>query len=249
MYEIENEKHFQKIARNMFLRNLSKIKDSYKPKNMFILFDGEGKNFRHTILPTYKSNRKEKPEDLFQVKSEIYHFLDLHNFSFQISKNIEADDLIASYVNQNKGEDIFIFTGDNDLAALVNKNVTLLLDKNKKVKSITIQNFHHFFDVPPSKFSDFKALQGDKSDFIKGIDGLFKSEALHVLLDFHSIEEFLKKGKDHHLYPKISKEKDKILINKTVASLKDDCEVLIDRNKTQLSNIYIPDKISKKIGW
>lgn len=248
-YSITDEEHYRKIARNMFLKSVAKLKNKYKPSSLFIVFDCEGTNFRDELLPTYKSHRKNKPEDIFAVKSEIYHFLHIHNFAFQIAEGAEADDLIASFVYQNPTDKISIFTGDADMGALVSDHVDLLLEKKKKIQRITIHNFHHFFPVPPSKMADFKALQGDRSDFVKGVDGLFQNQVLHLLMEFHSVEEFFEKGQHHHLFDKISKEKEKVLINKQVTVMKNDCDITIDKNHAKIHHIYIPEKLIKSIGW
>lgn len=248
-FGITNDIHFKKIARNMFLKMLSNIKNKFNPSELFIVFDCEGDNFRHSILPSYKSNRKEKPKELVEIKAEVYQFLKLHNFAFQIAEFAEGDDLIASYVHQFPHKEISIFTGDGDMGALVRKNVTLLLEKKKKIQEITTQNFHHFFPIPASKMADFKALQGDKSDFVKGVDGLFRTETLHLLMEYSSIEDFFEKGEIHHLYPKISKDKDKILINKLVTSMKTDYPMIVNDAFANVENIYIPEKIASKVGW
>lgn len=248
-FGISNDIHFKKIARNMFLKLLSSIKNKFNPSELFIVFDCEGDNFRHSILPSYKSNRKEKPKELGGIKAEVYEFLKLHNFAFQVAENVEGDDLIASFVHQYPDRKVSIFTGDGDMGALVSENVTLLLEKKKKIQRVTIENFHHFFDVPPSKMADFKALQGDKSDNVKGVDGLFRSEAFHLLMEYSSIEDFLENGEDHYLFPKISKDKEKILINKKVTSMKKDYPMEINDDFSKVKNIYIPDKIASKVGW
>lgn len=248
-FGISNDIHFKRIARNMFLKLLSSIKNKFNPSEFFIVFDCEGNNFRHAILPSYKSNRKEKPKELAEIKHEVYQFLTLHNFPFQIADNVEGDDLIASFVHQFPKKKISIFTGDGDMGALVRENVTLLLEKKKKIQEITMQNFHHFFPVPPCKMADFKALQGDKSDFVKGVDGLFRSETLHLLMEYHSVEEFFESGNEHYLFSKIAKDKEKILINKQVTSMKKDYPMEINLESIKVKNIHLPDKIANKVGW
>lgn len=249
LYTVNDGEHYIKISRNMFLKSVAKLKNKFKQTSLFIVFDSEGDNFRHELLPNYKSNRKEKPQEILSIKNEIYNFLTIHNFCFQIADNFEGDDLIASFVHQNPNKKIEIFTGDADLAALVNKDVTLLLEKKKKIQPITLDSFHHFFPVPSNKIADFKALQGDKSDFIKGVEGLFKSEVIHLFMEYKSVEDFLENGKNHHLYKKISPHKDKVLINKKVTSLKKDCKIDYEWKDMNTSHIYIPDKLNEKIKW
>jgi DNA polymerase-1 len=246
---IDNFDHFKKIVRNMFLKSLFRLKNTYKPTSLFIVFDAEGGNFRNVLLPSYKANRKEKPEGLYEIKLEIYDFLEQHNFTYQISENTEADDLIASYVHQNPNDKVMIYTGDGDLAALVNSNVTLLLEKIKKIRVVTTENFHHFFHVPPKRFAEFKALQGDKSDNIKGVDGLFRTQVLQFFMEFPSLESFFEIGKDHYLFQKINSEREKILVNIAVSTMKLDCEIKINKQHARLSHIYLPETLATKLSW
>lgn len=244
-----SDKQFKRMIRNIFLKHLARLKKQFKVKSMFIVFDGDEKSFRKDLFPNYKANRKEKPKELVFIKAEIYNFLELHNFSFQISEREEADDLIASFIEQNKEEQIQIFSGDTDLATLVGENVTLLLDKQSKIHTITVENFHHFFVAPPNKMNEFKCLQGDKSDSIKGVSGLFSSEVIHLLMEFPTIEDFFEHGKEHHLYPKMVGEKEKILLNKEILTMRTDCEIKVKKEYMSISHIYIPEKLAKKIAW
>lgn len=253
--EIITEEHFVKIARNNFLRMVSFIKNKYHFQHMFIVFDPEGENFRNKLLPSYKSNRDEKPEDLIIVKQAIYDFLSVHNFAFQIADGVEGDDLIASFIKQHPNENMFVFSGDKDLAAVVDNNVAFLLENGKassydeRIVKITMQNFHRHFPIPPGSMADFKALQGDKSDCIKGVDGLFRTQALHILIEFGTLENFFEKGKSHYLYPKFIEIKEKVLINKKVASIVNNCPVEFTKQDAKISNISIPFYIAKKVGW
>ena len=248
--EMKSISHFKKVARNMFLKMVSQLKNQYADDAIFIVFDCEGTNFRHNLLPTYKSSRKEKPKELKPIKYEVYDFLTKCNFPFQVSNNAEGDDLIASYIHQNPEEICRIYSGDMDMAALINKNVTFLFAKNQqKIREITIENAHHFLPCPPSRMYEFKSLQGDKSDFIKGIDGLFHTEVLHLFMEYPSIEEFFQNGQNHHLYHKISSEKKKIMLNRQLVSMKKDCAISVSKERCLIKDIRLPPKIAEKIKW
>lgn len=246
---------FANSARNSFLRMVSNLKKRFKPSEIFIVFDGEGPTFREKILPSYKAHRKEKPDMLLTVKNEIYSFLKKNHFPFQISENVEADDLISSFVHQNPNKKILIFTGDSDLGALVNENVTLLLEKvkskskGKEIHVITIFNFHRFFKVPPSRLAEFKALQGDKSDFIKKVEGLLSTEVFHLLMEYPSIEDFFNRGQLHPLYERLLKAKQKVLTNVSVTRMLSDCKITPSEESFDIKNIVLPPVISKKVSW
>ncbi|QST02361.1 hypothetical protein IMZ31_23205 (plasmid) [Pontibacillus sp. ALD_SL1] len=249
-FGLNNLTHFKKVARNNFLRMVISIYKEHGNGTLFIAFDGEGLNYRHDLLPSYKMHRKEKPEELLSIKKEIYRFLKQHHFSFQISDQEEADDLIASMVEQNPERTFSIFSGDLDMGALVRRNVTLLFDKNQKeIHKISLHNFHSFFPTPPSLLQEFKSFQGDKSDNIKGIKGLSKTEVLHLLMEYQNIDRFLTDGINHHLYPKISQHEHHIKINREVLKLKTDCHLTHKPEQCQFDQIQLPDILAKKINW
>lgn len=246
--------HFTKIARNNFLKRVSLIINKTKATDMFIAFDPEGGNFRHELLPSYKSNRAEKTPELLMVKETIYDFLTQHHFCFQIADGYEGDDLIASVIHEYPDSHFEIFSGDKDLAALVSKNVDFLLEKNvaaaydERVVRITNQNFHKHFDVPASMMADYKSLLGDKSDSIRRVSGIHETEALHILFEYKTIEAYFESGHAHHLFAKMQKHKKSILINKQVASIKRDCPVKQDLSLA-ISSIDIPRYLCEKINW
>jgi DNA polymerase I len=253
--EVITEEHFVKIARNNFLRMVAYIKNKYNVQHMFIVFDPDGENFRNRLLPSYKSNRDEKPEELAVVKQGIYEFISAHNFAFQIADDFEGDDLIGSFIHKYPNEKIYVYSGDKDLGAVVTNNVSFLLENGRaanvdeRVTKITMQNFHRHFPIPPASMADYKSLQGDKSDCIKGVDGLFRSQALHLLMEYGTIENFFETGQSHYLFSKFHEQKEKILINKKVASIIRDCHIGITKGETDISRITIPFYIAKKIGW
>ena len=47
-----------------FLKAINKIIEDFDPKNIGVVFDAKGKNFRHKIYTEYKANRSSMPEEL-----------------------------------------------------------------------------------------------------------------------------------------------------------------------------------------
>lgn len=247
-YQIDNEEKFIKIARNVFIKKIVSLLKQYNEDEIIFFFDSNGDSFRKQLLPYYQKKRQKKPEIVNIIKEEIYSFLDKVGFTFQISEGVEADDLIASYVKNNPNQRIKIYTGDKDLAALVNHNVEVLFEKHRFIRVINEKNFYLYFEVPPKLLFDYKSFVGDTSDNIKGIK-IMPKQVVHLLLEFDSIEDFFNEGQCHHLFTKLLPKKDFLLRNKEVLTLKTDCEINIDDNKKSIYGIKMPVNIARKINW
>ena len=78
--------------------------------------------------------------------------------------NYEADDLIATYVNQilKKGAKVTIVSSDKDLMQLYKKGVRIF--DPMKNKFITDDDVVKKFGVDASKVIDVQSLAGDSSD-------------------------------------------------------------------------------------
>ena len=79
----------------------SKSKDNKeKPTHFAVIFDSARKNFRNEIYSEYKANRAEAPDDLVPQFEYIRKSVNAFNLPSVELLNYEADDLIATYVDQ-----------------------------------------------------------------------------------------------------------------------------------------------------
>ena len=160
---------------NMLFKLLedSKSNDNkQKPTHFAIIFDSARKNFRNKIYPEYKANRSEAPDDLVPQFEYIRKSVDAFNLPSAELINYEADDLIATYVEQilEKGAKVTIVSSDKDLMQLYKKNVRIYDPmKNKFISSEDVTNK---FGVEPNKVIDVQALAGDSSDNVPGVPGI-----------------------------------------------------------------------------
>ena len=106
-----------------------------KPTHFTVVFDAARKNFRNEIYKDYKANRSEAPEDLAPQFEYIRKSVEAFNIISTEMLNYEADDLIATYVNQilKKGAKVTIISGDKDLMQLVKQGVRLYDPMKSKV--------------------------------------------------------------------------------------------------------------------
>ena len=111
---------------NMLFKLLedAKSKDNKdKPTHFAVIFDSARKNFRNEIYADYKGNRSDAPDDLIPQFDYIRKSVLAFNLPSVELLNYEADDLIATYVEQivDMGAKATIVSSDKDLMQLYKK--------------------------------------------------------------------------------------------------------------------------------
>lgn len=200
-----------------FAQMLFALMDKYRPKNVLLMWDRPDKGFRHQIFPEYKANRTAPPEDLgIQIENskKIVEFLGIP----QVEKSgFEADDIIASFVHQNPGENFVIVTGDKDLLQLVGPKVWCL-DTMKETWG-GVDRALEKFGVPPDKIALVQALSGDSVDNIPGAPGIGPKTATELVKYYGSLEKILDEAKRRFQTGEVPKDKTDPLKGKRVEIL------------------------------
>ena len=186
-----------------------------KPTHFAVIFDSARKNFRNEIYKDYKSNRSEAPEDLVPQFEYIRKSVEAFNVVSAEMLNYEADDLIATYVEQiiKKGAKVTIISGDKDLMQLVKSGVRLYDPMKSKV--LGNKEVKEKFGVEPNKVVDVQALAGDSSDNVPGVPGIGIKTAAELINKYKSLEKLLERA---HEIPQ-DKRRESILENKKKAIL------------------------------
>ena len=216
---------------NMLFKLLedSKSKDNKeKPTHFAVIFDSARKNFRNEIYSEYKANRSDAPEDLIPQFEYIRKSVNAFNLPSIELINYEADDLIATYVDQilKAGAKVTIVSSDKDLMQLYKKNVRIYDPmKNKFISSEDVMNK---FGVNPNKVIDVQALAGDSSDNVPGVPGIGVKTAAELINNYGSLEKLLERAneiKQTKRRETILENKDKAEISKKLVTLKHDVPV------------------------
>ncbi len=211
---------------NMLFKLLEDSKsddNNQKPTHFAVIFDSARKNFRNEIYSEYKANRSEAPEDLVPQFEYIRKSVNAFNLPSVELINYEADDLIATYVEQilKEGAKVTIISSDKDLMQLYKKNVRIY--DPMKNKFILEKDVSSKFGVTPDKIIDVQALAGDSSDNVPGVPGIGIKTAAELINKYGSLEKLLKKAeeiKQNKRRETIIENKNKALLSKKLVTLK-----------------------------
>lgn len=201
-----------------FVGAIIKMINLINPTHLVVIFDGEHDNERNELLIEYKSNRVDYSnlsieESPFAQLDDIYNALKILNIKYYETKKVEADDIIAGYVNIYNDLNIIIASNDTDFCQLVNKNVNILKYKGKNSIVLTEEDIFAKFGVHPYQYAYFKALVGDNADVIRGVDGIGPKTASKLLLEYDDLFNILDNVNNIKIGKRIEENKDRIILN------------------------------------
>lgn len=232
-----------------FLNILFSLKEHYNPEAVAIAFDVKAPTFRHEMYSEYKGNRKGMPEELAQQMPVLKDLLKAMGYRLIECAGWEADDIIGTLAKNCKdGDFCYIATGDRDFLQLVDEKVNVLLAAPKAGKTETIvydiDKIIEDKGVEPKKLIDVKALMGDTSDNIPGVQGIGEKTATDLIKKYNSIDyiyenfdnlEFTKSVRN-----KLESGRDSAFISRTLGTIRTDAPIETDYNA------YIPDKLDEQ---
>lgn len=205
-----NVKNPQNISVNAvygLINMLSKILEDENPTHVFIALDRAKKTFRHEMYDDYKGGRASMPDKLREQWTIVQDFFDALGIIKGDSEKYEADDLIATYANIAKKENykVKIISGDKDLLQLVDENVNVLIPKMGFAKECDydVKTFEEKYEFSPKRFIEYKALVGDKSDNIIGIEKLGDKTAKKIINNSKNIEDIINQAQEGEIKGKV----------------------------------------------
>jgi len=155
------------------------------PTHVLVVFDPEETPSRTEAYPEYKSNRKDygalpDRENPFTQLAGIKKALEAVGIKYCEQPGYEADDLIASYASPPDIQ-AYIVSSDTDFFQLVNETTGVYHYHGEKSVWYNAAEVTKKFGFSPSRYLEYKALVGDKSDNIQGVKGIGPKTALKVL--------------------------------------------------------------------
>ena len=234
-----------------FLEMLSKTLNMYKSSYLAIVFDYQGPSFRNELSPIYKANRpKKEPIFLSQIE-DIHNIIKKSGLPSFCIKGFEGDDTIGSLVRkaQLKKWNTAIFTGDKDLAQLLDENTCIIDTNTRTEKIIKLNDLEKYFGVEkPENIIDLLAIKGDKADNILGLNGCGDKTGVFLVKKYGTVENIIAADKDQLKIELKSVLRHKDKIESVLYQLEEDKErLLLDKELTKLKENIIIDLTLKDI--
>lgn len=158
----------------LFLKSLKSLQDKFKPNETWLCWDKKlnypSTNYRKQLAQeTYKQNRdSELASKVHEQHSLIESWLTLLGVRQMYPWKLEADDII-SWLVKEKCTSSTIVSVDKDMLQLIDAHTDYYNPIKKKL--INLENFAEEMGVEINQYVNFKALLGDPSDNIEGIEG------------------------------------------------------------------------------
>ena len=227
-----------------FINTLESVIREFRPDYLVACLDVKRSELDRTgELETYKAHRESMPEELVMQIDTIMKVLDGYRIPKYKKTGQEADDVIATFATKFSNDEdeqieVFVITGDKDLAQLVDGKINIALlgkgDKNSAFKHIkTDEDVVEYLGVTPDKIPDLFGLMGDKSDGIPGVAGIGPKNGVKLITTYGNLEGIYEnideiKGKQKE---KLLTDKENAFISRELATVKRELDVEYDKNK------------------
>jgi DNA polymerase-1 len=163
-----------------------------QPTHVAVTFD-KGLTFRHDMYPDYKAHRTKMPDEMRAQMARIREVVDALSIPVFEQEGYEADDLLGTLARQAAEQDVdtLIVTGDMDLLQLVDEHTRVLTSRWRFSDTVTydLEGVKQRYGLPPSRLVDLKAIMGDKSDNIPGVQGVGEKTGVKLLQQYGSLED------------------------------------------------------------
>ncbi len=230
-----------------FINMMLKFIDDEKPDNFAVAFDLSAPTFRHKMFDGYKGTRKPMLPELKEQIPRIQEMLKAMGVPVITLEGYEADDILGtlSRIGEERGFDVTIVSGDRDLLQLATDKVKISIPKTKKtgteIEQYYAADVKEAYEVTPKQFIDVKALQGDASDNIPGVEGIGPKTAQKWIAQYGSIEEChahideMKKGK---VLDNFIAQWDTAVLSKELATINVNAPIELEEGSTKLDNLF-----------
>ena len=233
-----------------------------KPTRVIIVFDGKGgSNRRKSVYKGYKEgrtgltklNRLAGYEDLEDQQvsmrnqfKRLIEYLQILPITMTYIDYVEADDIIAYLANHYFKKEVTILSSDKDFLQLVNQRIKVFTPTKKKM--YTEKEVIEDYGVTPQNLIFYRVLMGDKSDNIKGVNGVgiktIESKMKFLTENDLSLDTFIEKCSsecEDKLAKKLKDNLDTINMNYGLMQLADpDISSSIKSNVRELMDTHRP---------
>ncbi|MCB5160679.1 5'-3' exonuclease H3TH domain-containing protein [Marinomonas algarum] len=207
---------------------LSKLTHQFDPHYAVVVFDSNGKTWRHHVFPEYKLGRVPMDDVLLDALPEFAKAFRFNHLPCLRLDGWEADDLMATLAIKAAQNDIISYIVSTD------KGFTQLLDNDRILQYDYFAKLGYDKQWVPGKYgvqaeqlTDYWALVGDTTNKIPGIKGIGPKTAVGIIEQHASLED---------IYANLSSFSERIqsmlvggyeqcLLSRTLVALKTDVDI------------------------
>ena len=197
---VSNKRHWVAYCKFFDMLRLCVKRSKQKGVPLKVIFAGESRTKlkRKMVAADYKGTRVHNEDPKFkEFRTGLADLIEFLGWEILSVDGAEADDVIASivakYCHRCKCKvpcencdcaskyktDIVIFSGDRDIQQCLAWDRTLIY--RAPGLFVTKESFEDEYKIPVEKYGIYKALIGDKSDNIKGVEGFGPAKALKAI--------------------------------------------------------------------
>lgn len=230
-----------------FLTILFRFLKEEKPDYLMVAFDIKAPTFRHELYPEYKGTRKPMPEELRTQVPLMHEVLKAMGVCIVEQAGLEADDILGTLAKKAAMEGVAatIVTGDKDLLQIADETIKIKIPSTSAGKTVVkdyyAKDVMEEYGVDPLTFIELKALMGDKSDNIPGVDKVGPKTAQDLLVTYGSLDgiyEHVEEIKQKALKQHLIECKENAYLSKVLATINTKADLTFDHDKMRLGNLY-----------
>ncbi|OGY67024.1 MAG: hypothetical protein A3B16_02795 [Candidatus Zambryskibacteria bacterium RIFCSPLOWO2_01_FULL_45_43] len=174
---------------------LLKILRDHQPEYVAAAFDRPEPTFRDSMYKEYKAQRPPTADTLIPQLIKAREVFQKFGITALEKAGYEADDIVGTLAEKFKkiaDISVIIFSGDKDNLQLIDGNMVVVeLLKTGVSKTVTYDErlFLQDYGFSPKQLIDYKALVGDTSDNIPGVNGIGPKGATDLIKEYGSVEK------------------------------------------------------------
>ena len=172
-----------------FATMLIRMIQDYTPKYIAVAFDLPAPTFRHKMYDGYKATRKGMPDDLAIQLPVLKEMLSRMRIKIVEKEGYEADDIIGT-LSHGTSCFTYIVTGDRDSFQLIDDTTSVVMTKRgiTDVLELGEEELKKEYGLTPARVVEYKAIAGDGSDNIPGVNGIGDKGAKQLLDEYGSLD-------------------------------------------------------------
>lgn len=165
-----------------------------EPDYVAVAWDKKGTNIRkrRAIYPEYKAGRKPAPDDFYAQMPILYELLEAFGWPLYELDDYEADDILGAFALEatEKGIETCLLTSDLDALQLISPMVKVYAMKNglSNIEEFNVEYFEKKYGIGVEQFLDLKALKGDSSDNLPGVNGIGEKTGIELLQKYSTLD-------------------------------------------------------------